>query len=79
MDCVYSRSFDVGPGGLYFVGCPDGERGVSTGSTVARAAASCWRAWKATADGIAVAPSGWPILYERVVPQADLMLIENLR
>jgi Tol biopolymer transport system component len=82
VECVAGRNFDVVKEGLYYIGCPDGARGLPfyrldrrTGRREFLARAQARR----IGDGIAVAPSGWPILYETFVSNGDLMLIENFR
>jgi Tol biopolymer transport system component len=80
VDCVFGRSFDVRGGALYFVGCPDAERDLPLHRLDRRTGRrELLGRVSASAEGIAVAPSGWPILFEQVTAGGDLMLIENFR
>jgi hypothetical protein len=78
VDCVASRAFDVGPDGVYYVGCRTAERDQP-----------CLRLDPAgrrellgrveDAIDLAASPSGGPILFTRQTLRADLMMIENFR
>jgi Tol biopolymer transport system component len=80
VECVMGRSFDVVGDGLYYVGCRDAERELPLYRLDRRTGRRELLA-RVNADpaGIAVAPSGWPILYSRISSIGDLMLIENFR
>jgi hypothetical protein len=82
VECVLGRSYDVGPGGVYYVGCPDHERGLplyrlDAGTGRRRLLA---RLNATNVDGIAVSPVGGPVLYvDHSSPESNLMLIESFR
>jgi eukaryotic-like serine/threonine-protein kinase len=79
VDCVAGRSFEVGPDGVYYVGCATAER---EQPLYRFEPATGHREVLAKAEGfmdLTVSPSGGPILFTKATPGADLMLIENFR
>jgi hypothetical protein len=81
VDCVAFRGFDVGPDGIYYVGCATAEReqlfhrlDPATGRHEILG-----RAEMAGEHTITVSPSRGPILFTEAILRADLMLIENFR
>jgi hypothetical protein len=78
VDCVAGRALDVGPDGVYYVGCSTAERDQP-----------CFRLDPAgrrellgrveDAVDLAASPSGGSILFTKETLRADLMLIENFR
>jgi Tol biopolymer transport system component len=83
VDCVPSKGFAVGPGGLYHIGCDGSPTGwplylldPATGQDrLLGKLEKC-----DPIDGLAVSPDGKTILYERVVSEgSDLMMIEHFR
>jgi Tol biopolymer transport system component len=81
VSCVNGRDFDVGGGGLYYLGCPDMLRGfpLFRMDLATRLTTPLGRLDHDDQDGIAVSPLGWPVLDRKHLPAADLMLIENFR
>ena len=82
VDCVNSRGFALGAGGLYHVGCvgpqsreaPLYRLDLATGRDTRLGSLEGWDL------GFTVAPDGKAILYTRVQGEgSDLMLIENFR
>jgi eukaryotic-like serine/threonine-protein kinase len=80
LDCVFGAAFDVVRQGLYYVGCEDQEPDVPLYRLDRASGRRELLARLSTdADSFGVSPRGWPILYEKAVKEADLMLIEDFR
>jgi Tol biopolymer transport system component len=81
LDCVNGSQFDVGPGGLYYVGCSDEDldRPLYRLDTRTGRRELLGRLRTDRLDGLSVSPLGGPILYYHFVDEADLMMIENFR
>jgi Tol biopolymer transport system component len=81
VDCVAARGFDVGPDGVYYVGCATAERAqpfyrLDPVSGRRELLGSAEMAGDLT---ITVSPRGGAILFTKATQRADLMLIENFR
>ena len=79
--CVAARGFDVGPDGVYYIGCVTAEReqpffrlDPATGRRELLGKVEV-----AADRHIAVSPAGGPILFTKATLKADLMLVENFR
>ena len=80
-DCVLGRAYDVGRGGVYYVGCPGEEREAplylldpATGRR-----RLLGKLEGASTAGLAVSPLGQPILFTKAILGADVVMIENFR
>jgi Tol biopolymer transport system component len=80
IDCVFSRSFEIGPRGVYYVGCTSAERAqpvmvfdAATGRSEVLGAV------ESVGTGLAVSPDGKTLLVPLVAPKADIVMIENFR
>jgi Tol biopolymer transport system component len=78
--CVAGRAFDVGPDGVYYMGCATADREQPLYRLEPATGRREVLGRVETADyGITVSPSGGPILFTELIPAFDLMLIENFR
>jgi dipeptidyl aminopeptidase/acylaminoacyl peptidase len=79
VDCVLGRGFDVGPDGVYYVGCATAEREQPILRLDPKTGRHELLGRAQTVSGFTVSPSAGPILFTRINPKADLVMIENFR
>jgi Tol biopolymer transport system component len=81
VDCVSNRGFDVGPDGIYYLGCSAGQRTepfYRFDPESGRLELLGNVEWGIDRS-ISVSPTGGPILFTRFLPEHDIMMIENFR
>jgi serine/threonine protein kinase/Tol biopolymer transport system component len=81
VDCVSSRAFDVGPDGIYYLGCWTGQRTqpfYRLDSDSGRLELLGNVDWGNDVT-ISASPTGGPTLFTRFLPEHDIEMIENFR
>jgi serine/threonine protein kinase len=81
VDCVSSRAFDVGPDGIYYLGCSTGQRTqpfCRLDPESSRLELLGNVEWGDDVT-ISVSPTGGPTLFTRFLPEHDIEMIENFR
>jgi serine/threonine protein kinase len=81
VDCVAGRGFDVGPGGIYYIGCASAarEQGFYRLDPTSGRRELLGQAELAYDHAVSVSPVGGPLLFTKVTHNFDLMVIDRFR